>query len=267
MELRGGLLVFSPSDLTAYLDCAHLSQLERLVALGSIERPAGDNRHADLVKEKGDLHERAYLDQLREQGRDVTTIELGDDFDWERAARDTEEAMRRGDDVIYQGVFVNGSWRGIADFLERVDSPSVLGGWSYEVSDTKLARHAKPAHVLQLCFYSEQVARIQGRMPARMHVVSGTGERESFRPDDFLAFYHRIRRRFEDFHAAGDEVYPLPVSHCSICEFLERCEQRWIDDDHLTLVALWIEHFDKLDDVDRQRLPLKPVYFLAPRET
>lgn len=32
------------------------------------------------------------------------------------------------------------------------------------------------------------------------------------------------------------------------------------------LVALWIEHFDQLSDADRQRLPLKPVYFLAPRD-
>lgn len=32
------------------------------------------------------------------------------------------------------------------------------------------------------------------------------------------------------------------------------------------LVELWTEHFARLDDVDRQRLPLKPVYFLAPRE-
>lgn len=29
-------------------------------------------------------------------------------------------------------------WRGYAEFLERVETPSVLGGWSYEVADTKL---------------------------------------------------------------------------------------------------------------------------------
>jgi restriction system protein len=29
------------------------------------------------------------------------------------------------------------------------------------------------------------------------------------------------------------------------------------------LVDLWIENYDKLDDVDRQLLPLKPVYYLA----
>jgi restriction system protein len=32
------------------------------------------------------------------------------------------------------------------------------------------------------------------------------------------------------------------------------------------LVELWTEHFAQLDEADRQRLPLKPIYFLAPRE-
>jgi restriction system protein len=34
--------------------------------------------------------------------------------------------------------------------------------------------------------------------------------------------------------------------------------------DTTRLVELWIEHYARLDDTDRQRLPLKPVYFLAP---
>lgn len=32
------------------------------------------------------------------------------------------------------------------------------------------------------------------------------------------------------------------------------------------LVELWIEHFPRMDDSDRQRLPLKAIYFLAPSE-
>jgi len=54
----------------------------------------------------------------------------------------------------------------------------------YEVVDTKLARSAKPAHVLQLCFYSEQLGRIQGRLPEFFHVELGTGVRETFRTAD-----------------------------------------------------------------------------------
>jgi restriction system protein len=30
------------------------------------------------------------------------------------------------------------------------------------------------------------------------------------------------------------------------------------------LVELWIEHFDRLDDASRRKLPMKPVYFLSP---
>lgn len=36
--------------------------------------------------------------------------------------------------------------------------------------------------------------------------------------------------------------------------------------DLVRLVELWIEHSPKLDDADRQRLPLKPIYLLAPSE-
>ena len=57
-------------------------------------------------------------------------------------------------------------WRGFADFLVR--QPDGI----YEAVDTKLARHAKPYHVLQLCFYSEQVARLQGAEPRRMQFLS-----------------------------------------------------------------------------------------------
>ena len=74
--------------------------------------------------------------------------------------------------------------------------------------DTKLARHSKPAYVLQLCFYSEQVGRIQGAMPERMHVVLGNRERETLRVADFLAYYHRVRDRFVAAVEAGIDVVP-----------------------------------------------------------
>src|SRR5919199_3447370 len=119
----------------------------------------------------------------------------------------------------------------MADFVVR------LADGSYEVVDTKLARHARPAHVLQLCFYSEQVARIQGRFPDAMHVATGTGERESFRPGDYMAYYRRLRQRFLDAVAARADSYPYPVEHCGICDFLSLCQRQGGGDDHPLLVA------------------------------
>ena len=96
------------------------------------------------------------------------------------AAAATIEAMASGADVIYQATFFDGTWRGHADFLLRVDDParpSVWGPWHYEVADTKLARHVKASAVLQICSYIDQLERIQGVRPEWMYVALGGSAR------------------------------------------------------------------------------------------
>jgi predicted RecB family nuclease len=229
VQFRDGHLVFSPSDLSAFVACPHLTSLQVAVARGDIKRPFRVNPHADLIRRKGEEHEARYLDVLRAAGRDVREITL--EHGWDAAARATEDALRDGAEIVYQAVLAEPGWRGLADFVERRPDGS------YEVVDTKLARHARPAHVLQLCFYTEQVARITGRAPRAMHVVTGLGERETFRPGDYDAYYRRLRSRFLAAVRDGAETYPYPVEHCSLCAFLATCKGQWQADDHLTQVA------------------------------
>jgi uncharacterized protein len=238
VELRDGRLFFSPSDVSDFVACEHLTSLQLEVARGLREKPYRENPQGDLVREKGEEHEAAYLEWLRSQGRDVVCIERGEyPYDWDAGARQTEEAMRAGADVVYQAVLRGDRWRGLADFLERVEEESELGPWSYEAVDTKLARRPKPHYVLQLGFYSEGIARIQGRFPERMHVVLGTGVRETFRPAEFAAYLRRVRAGFQSAVAGGQDTYPYPVDHCVICDFAGVCHARWDADDHLVRVA------------------------------
>src|SRR5919201_3650673 len=123
-------MTFSPSDLTAYLECQHLARLEVEVKRGERTRPVVENLHAKLIGAKGAEHEAAYLAQLTAEGRDVVRIELGDEWDWERAARETEEALRAGREVIYQATFVDDPWRGLAAFVVRQSDGT------YEAVDT-----------------------------------------------------------------------------------------------------------------------------------
>jgi predicted RecB family nuclease len=229
MQQRDGRLRFSPSDLNGFLACPHLTTLDAAVARGVIAKPYRVNRHADLIRRKGEEHEAAYRASL---GEGVVAIGEPWEIGWDVAAEATARAMRAGAPVVYQAAFVDGAWRGLADFVERRPD----GG--YEAVDTKLARHARPEHVLQLCFYTEGIARIQGRAPAAMHVVNGLGERETFRPGDYLAYYRRLRQRFLSVVGDGQaETYPYPVAFCGLCSFLARCQAQWEHDDHLTLVA------------------------------
>ena len=224
-------LGFSPSDVANFTACPQLTTLEIAVARGELDKPYRPNAHADLIRQKGNEHEAAYLQRLLDEGRDVVQIDKPWEIGWDVAAARTEQAMRKRHDVIYQAAFVAGAWRGLADFVMRQPD----GG--YEALDTKLARHARPAHILQLCFYTEQIARIQGYMPDEMHVVTGAVEMETFRPEDYLAFYRLVRGRFLTAVQNGQETYPYPVEHCGLCDFLSLCKKRWEEDDHLTLVA------------------------------
>ena len=234
MRFADGTLMLSPSDLSAHLACEHLTTLSLLVARGGLEQPHLESPHRDLIFRKGAEHEAQYLAWLEGQGRTVVRIPTYDDeaFDHEQARKLTENAIRDATaDVIYQPYLTDGRWHGFADFLE------LQPDGTYEPVDTKLARNAKPAHVLQLCFYAEQVARISGRPVERIHVENGRGIRETFRVVEFAAYYRRTRDRLLAAIESSPRTYGWPCDHCSICDFQKFCRQRREADNHLSLVA------------------------------
>jgi len=238
MQLVDGALVFSPSDLHHFLECRHLTSLLASVARRERERPKQDDASIELLRRRGLDHETTWLEKQRAAGLSVIEVpgprESGS---WTASADATAVAMRGGAAIIYQGVLVGDGWRGIADFLMRVEEPSALGGWSYEACDTKLALQSKPYYLLQLAYYTEQVARIQRRTPRRMHVVLGSGEMETFRTADVDAYFRWLRARFGEFVNDPPPTLPYPIGHCAFCGFKAACEERWRVEDHLSLVA------------------------------
>src|SRR5687767_605622 len=233
MQLIDARLWLSPSDVSAFVACPHLTQLESRVSRGELKQPFLEDEYTELLRRKGEEHEAAYLGRLKAEVLRVVTIPRVQEEEFEGHARQlTEQAIRAGDaDVIYQACFNDGRWRGFADFLERQP------GGGYEPVDTKLARAARPVHVLQLCFYADQVGRIQGRLPERMHVHFGTGERETFRTSEYIAYYRRVRTRFLSAIDESPETYPWPCEHCPVCVWRRECHKRLVTDDNLVLVA------------------------------
>ena len=232
--------LLSPTQLNNFLGCEHRTYLDLLAERGEIPLEDYAPPDAELLFERGRRHEEAFLQTLRDTGLDVLSI--GNTLRRHERVAATEEAMRTGREVIHQAYFVHDGWVGAADFLIRVDEPSDLGPWSYEVHDAKLGRSAKPDYIFQLLFYNAQVERIQGRRPARMHLILGDGERPPFRPEDFDAYAaevikHFLRRRTELADGA-QPAYPYPVSECGFCPWWKRCADRRREEDHLSLVAL-----------------------------
>src|SRR5438094_928381 len=240
MQFLEGRLIVSPSDLTGFLECEHLTQQELAAARGEIARPERDDPMLDMLSRRGLEHEGRHLAGFRAKG--LKTVEFpypeGTIANLEKAHAKTVAVMQAGADIIYQGTFFDGRWRCHADFLIRVERPSKLGDYSYEVADAKLARKAKAAAVLQCCVYSEQLAAIQGVDPEHLTLILGNDTEEELRFKDYGAYYRSVKRRFEEtVLAPAVQTYPDPVDHCGICRWIDVCELRRRQDDHLCLVA------------------------------
>src|SRR5262245_10653523 len=128
MQSRDGRLLLSPSDLNDYVECEHRTTLSRHVATGKLVKPHVSDDGTKLLADKGMQHEADFLMRMHDEGRHVVEIPM-ENWDFDAAAARTVEAMRAGADVIFQATFVDGPWRGRADFLLKVKGDSRLGPW------------------------------------------------------------------------------------------------------------------------------------------
>lgn len=228
--------LYSASDLVNYMGCDHATLFDLRQLTHPVDLPA-DDAYTLLLQEKGLEHEAAYLQSLRQEGRRVVEVPSADDL--ATRAQLTVDALKSGADVIYQGALFAPPWHGYSDFLVRRDGvSSALGDYAYDIADTKLARRAKPKHVLQLCVYADLLKAVQGVAPPHLLVALGGGGREAVRSADVGAYYEFARRRFEAFVSSPPSIaMPEPCSHCAFCRWRTQCETTWGEADHLSLVA------------------------------
>lgn len=231
-------LIFSPSDLTRYIDSPFASWMARHrleIPDSGIEKDPEDPLLAHLAG-KGLEHEANFLETLQSRYSDVVTIE--DDIDDATKLEQTRAAMARGADVIFQACLEKSPFRGYADFLVKIDQRSALGDHAYVAWDTKLAKEMKPYFVIQLCCYSEMLEAMQGWLPDTATVVLGTDEEVDFMVSDYYHYYQAKKAEFMEQQAKFDaESMPDPFQYVQHGEWSEFVETQRQERDHLSKVA------------------------------
>jgi uncharacterized protein len=235
MRRHGDGIILSATDLMRFQGCAHALALDLRDLKGEPLTRAEDSATAKLIQDKGHAHEAAFLRSLQEAGKSVRSIDK-DRLSFEECLLETRRALAEGPDYIYQAALAGGRWSGYADFLERVGRPSQLGGFSYEIIDTKLKRSPDPKHVIQLALYSDLLAKEQGVVPEHIHVVLGDRRRVSLRLADYRSYVGHLRRRLEDFIDSLPPTRPEPVAACELCGWREHCAEEWDRTDNLCLL-------------------------------
>jgi predicted RecB family nuclease len=202
-DLNDGVGRLSPTLAATFLGCSASAAwtLEVRRGLREAAEPA-DDRQAALIVRKGHEHEAACLAGLKEQYGDPIEIPSGS-LMMRFAA--TVDAMERGAPLIYQAALTKGSWLGYADFLIRVEHNCPRWTWSYEPWDAKLARIARPEHLLQIALYADLLGTVQGRAADQGCLMLGSGEPEMpykverFPLQEFRYYVRRAARRLEAF--------------------------------------------------------------------
>ena len=239
MRKSGDTFELSATDLTGYLNCRHLAALDRAVAEGALAKPKSWDPLLDILRERGAIHEKNYVDHLAKAGLEALKIDGIEVTD--AAVSETLAAMKAGVPVIIQAALASDGWVGRADILRRVETASALGAWSYEPVDTKLARETRAGSVLQLCLYADLTADMQGLAPEYMYVVVPWSEfkPQQYRYADYAAYFRKVKRGMLASLAAKtpQDAYPEPIEHCEICRWQATCVKRRRDDDHPCLVA------------------------------
>ncbi|WP_138518824.1 TM0106 family RecB-like putative nuclease [Limnobacter alexandrii] len=236
MQKHKQQILFSASDLTYFAECKHRTWLDRCHLDTPMEKTA-ETESMRLIMDKGLEHEAAHLKALQEQGLNVAVIQAED---LAEKVRLTREAIHSGADVVFQATLRRDTYIGHADFLLRTNKKSPTGHWVYEVADTKLSHHTKTKFLVQLCFYSDLLSDITGQLPEQIHVELGNRHRDTFRVNDYFAYYSKLKTDFErslSNHSSTAASYPDPCDLCSMCHWRDRCDEQRLKDDHLSQVA------------------------------
>jgi predicted RecB family nuclease len=233
MQFLQDKFLLAATDLSNHLSCVHLTQLHRKVAVGEIKKPNWRDPSLEVLIKRGQEHEAAYVEFLSKKG--LTVVNLNG-----KPVNEVVLAMANGTDVIVQAKLEDGQWIGSADIILKVSGTSKFGDWSYEVQDTKLAQNTRASTILQLCLYTDVLAKLQGSTPEKMYVVK-PGDNfptEEYRYVEFQAYYKQVKENFErTINTSAVVTYPDSVEHCAICAWWQICDKQRHDDDHLSLVA------------------------------
>lgn len=234
MQHHNGRYRYAPSDLVEFFESSFAAWMRRLhVEYPDQAQPDPETPEFALLAEQGLRHEHSVCTQLRAAGQQIYEVSYSGD----RAAL-TVAAMQAGHEVIYQGELAHDDFMGIADFLVRVEGPSRLGPYHYEVWEAKCARVAQPAFLLQLCGYADLLEALQGRRPQQVWLVLGDGKPLPFPTKDYFYYYRELKAAFLTWMVGFDpQVLPTPDLGGTYGCWTSHAQAWLTASDHLSRVA------------------------------
>lgn len=198
----------------SYVKCRHLAALD-LHLPRSERRPPTE--WEEFAARRGRDFEATYVQRLPV----VSPAYPERDFDAGAAA--TLALLRSGVEWIHQAVLATEDRLGLPDLLRRLPGASALGDHHYEVLDVKTSGRSRGDQILQVVFYAQLLAAVQGRLPEHGALILKDGREERFRIADYAAACDEVVRELRLLRDDLASSRPFLQAGCSGCHHDQRC--------------------------------------------
>ena len=204
------------SQVYSFFRCEHSVYLQ---FFGDPKRRLPDSPALELLFARGLEHERRIVASL-----DYAEPAFAE-HDYEAGARATFGLMQEGVQGISQAVLFESPYLGIPDLLRRCEGESRFGSYHYVVGDIKSSYRSRSDQALQLSFYSQLLARVQGRTPTSAYLILRDGREERVDLTALEPVLQEILEELNDLLTGKTCSRPHRSRSCRSCPWRELCAE------------------------------------------
>ncbi|MFA6306620.1 MAG: TM0106 family RecB-like putative nuclease [Patescibacteria group bacterium] len=227
------------SKLYNYLQCPH--RVWRDVWGPQEEKIKETNPFVQLLWDRGVQHEKKVVSKL---GGFTDLSKIG----FDRAADLAMEAMKRGDELIYQGVLKGENLMGIPDLLRKQSDGNYLpidikAGLGYEGESEDGEGRLKKHYAVQLCVYAG-LLKEKGFAKNNIGLIIDINEKEAeYKLDDKMGVrspetwweaYEEIKEEADALIKNKKQNLPASSAICKLCPWYLSCKKWCKESDDLT---------------------------------
>jgi hypothetical protein len=198
----------------SYVKCPRLAALDLHLSRAERREPT---EWEEFAAKRGRDFEDAYV-------KDLGVVQPAyPERDFEAGFAATQALLRDGTPLIHQAVLFVEDRLGLPDLLRKLPGASELGDHHYEVIDVKTSGRSRGDQILQVVFYSQLLALVQGRLPEHGALVLKDGREERFLIADYAAAGTEVLAALRRLRDDPSAARPFLQMGCSGCYHDQRC--------------------------------------------
>lgn len=253
----------SASILYNFIQCPH--KVWRDIYGPQDEKDPEPNPFVELLWERGVLHEKKVIESIGQ------FIDLSQGT-YQKRFKDTLDEMKKGTELIYQGVIIYNNYLGIPDLLRRVDNDKYIpidikSGRGFEniTDDTTDDEKYKKHYAVQLCHYVEILKNLGYTDLDEGKIIDIHNKEVTYNLNNPIGiknkstwweYYFEIRNQVESLMQNKIQNKPAMAGVCKLCQWYKSCK-KWAKDnnDPTTIFYVGRSKRDTLyEDLDIQKV-------------